>query len=348
MRSKTFHENYREELKLFQTIWIKFWMGLFFITLVLLPFFGDPYIIYLINLSGISVIAAMGLNLLIGFTGQISLGHAGFFAIGAYTAAFFATTFKVPFLPAMLLAGILAAIAGAIVGIPCLRLRGLYLAMATMSFGVVIEYIVINWESVTRGVRGISIPKPTILGMAFDNDRKFYFLILFIVILMVIIAKNIVRTKVGRAFVAIRDRDIAAEVIGVDLTKYKVLSFVISSFYGGVAGCLYSYYVSYVHPEHFNLLLSIEYIAMIIVGGLGTILGSILGAIFITIVPDLLKIFAVWLGKMIPGFAGKYDENWNLAMFGILIILFLIFEPGGFNAIWRRIKVSFKNWPFTY
>ena len=156
------------------------------------------------------------------------------------------------------------------------------------------------------------------------------------------------RTRVGRAFVAIRDRDVAAEVMGVNLTQYKVTAFAISSFYGGIAGGLYSYYTGFLHPENFNLLLSIEYIAMIIIGGMGSVLGSIFGGIFLTIVPDVIKAFADFLGENLGVLKGKYDEEWNIAAFGLLIIVFLIVEPTGLNGIWGRIKTCFKNWPYTY
>jgi branched-chain amino acid transport system permease protein len=168
------------------------------------------------------------------------------------------------------------------------------------------------------------------------------------VALLTLAAKNIARTRVGRAFVAIRDRDVAAEVIGVNLTKYKVMAFAISAFYGGVAGGLYSYITGYLHPENFTLLLSIEYIAMIIIGGLGSILGSIFGAVFLTVIPDVIKSVAEFLGQRIVFLQGRYDEEWNIAAFGLLIMVFLIVEPTGLNGIWSRIKTSFKNWPFTY
>jgi branched-chain amino acid transport system permease protein len=327
---------------------VKFWLAAFVIALLTLPMWGDPYVVYMINISGIAIVAALGLNILTGLTGQISLGHAAFVALGAYTSAILATRLGLPFWLTIPAAGLVAALFGILLGFPCLRLKGLYLAMATMSFGVVVEYLVTHLEFLTMGVRGISVPAPTIFGYALSDPGKLFYLIVLVVGLLTLAAKNLVRTRIGRAFVAIRDRDVAAEVIGVNLTKYKVMAFAISSFYGGVAGALYAYSTSYLHPENFTLLLSIEYIAMIIVGGLGSMLGSILGAVFLTVVPDIIKGIADLLGQLIPSHHARYDEEWNIAAFGLLIMLFLIVEPTGLNGIWVRIKTSFKNWPFTY
>jgi branched-chain amino acid transport system permease protein len=348
MRSKTFRESYREDIKLFHTLWIKGWITALMLFLLSFPLWADPYLIFLANLAGIAVIAAMGLNILTGFTGQISLGHSGFVALGAYTSALLATKTGCPFWLSIPAGGLVASFFGILLGFPCLRLKGLYLAMATMSFGVVIEYVVTHWESLTMGVRGISMPRASLLGISLGNDERFFYVILTFVVILTLAAKNLVRTRVGRAFVAIRDRDIAADVMGVDLTQYKVTSFAISAFYGGIAGGLYSYYMGYLHPENFTILLSIEYIAMIIVGGMGSILGAIFGGIFLTMIPDFMKAFAEYLGKYFVFLQGRYDAEWNIAAFGLLIIIFLIVEPTGLNGIWGRVKRCFKNWPYTY
>jgi len=348
IRSKTFRETYYEDIKLLQTLWIKIWIGLFILGLVAAPFATDPYVIYLINLSCVATVAALGLNLLTGFTGQISLGHAAFFAIGAYSTAIIASELRMPYWVCLPASGFIAAFTGLLVGIPCLRLKGLYLAMATMSFGVVVEYVVITWDSVTKGVRGIGIPTPEVFGYPLDSNEKLYYFLLAVTALAVVAATNLVRTRIGRAFIAIRDRDIAAEVMGVNLTKYKVMAFGIGSFYAGVAGGLYAYLMHYIHPEHFTFLLSVQYLAIIIVGGLGSVLGSVLGAVFITIIPEFIKGLADLLTLAIPALRDKYDDGWNIAAFGLLIMLFLIFEPKGLFGIWIRIKTCFKNWPYTY
>jgi branched-chain amino acid transport system permease protein len=323
-------------------------MGLFIVCLITLPIWGNPFIVYLIILSCIATIAALGLNILTGLTGQISLGHAAFFAIGAYCTAILSHRFNMPFWICLPASAFLPALIGLLLGLPCLRLKGLYLAMATMSFGVVVEYVVITWDKVTHGVRGISVPTLSLFGYPLDSNDKIYYFVIIVAVLMVIGGTNLVRTRVGRAFVAIRDKDVAAEAIGIDLTKYKVMAFTISSLYAGLAGGLYAYVMNYIHPEHFTFLLSIRYLAMIIVGGLGTILGSIIGAVFIVITPEIIESLAKALTLIIPGLADKYNEEWNVAAFGLLIILFLMFEPTGLFGIWGRIKTCFKNWPFTY
>ena len=348
IRSKTFRESYYEDIKLFKTIWIKIWIGLFIVSLITLPIWGDPFLVYLIILSLIATIAALGLNILTGLTGQISLGHAAFFAIGAYCTAIISNRFNMPFWICLPASASLSAFIGLLLGIPCLRLKGLYLAIATMSFGVVVEYVVITWDKVTHGVRGISVPTLSLFGYILDSNNKLYYFLLTVTLLMIIGSTNLVRTRVGRAFVAIRDRDVAAEAIGIDLTKDKVMAFTISSLYAGLAGGLYAYVMNYIHPEHFTFLLSIQYLAMIIIGGLGTISGSIIGAVFIVITPEIIKSLAQALALLIPGLADKYNEEWNVAAFGLLIILFLMFEPKGLFGIWSRIKTCFKNWPFTY
>ena len=348
IRSKTFCESYHDDIKLLDTIWSKCWMGLFILGLLILPYITDTYIVYMVNLSSIAVVAAVGLNILTGFTGQISLGHSAFLAIGAYTAALLGEGLGMPFWITLPAGGVVSATVGILLGIPCLRLKGLYLAMATMSFGIMVEYVLITWKGLTGGERGMYMPEVNMLGHALDTDENMYYFLLCITALMIIAAKNIIRTRVGRAFIAVRDRDIAAEVMGVNLTGYKVMAFALSSFYAGVAGGMYAYVMGHIHPEHFTLLSSVEYLAMIIIGGLGSILGSIFGAVFIVAVPEGIKLLAQGVESLIPAMQGRYDEEWNIAVFGLLIMLFLIFEPGGLNAIWQRIKVGFKNWPFTY
>lgn len=348
IRSKTYFESYYEDIKLFKTLWIKIWLVVFAAGLLTLPLYGGAYLVYLINLSCLAVIGGLGLNLLTGYTGQISLGHAAFLAVGAYTTALLGGDLSWPFFLTLPAAGAVAALFGVAIGIPCLRLKGLYLAMATMSFGVVIEFLVITWESLTGGVRGHYVPLVSLFGYELDVDEKMYYFLVAITAMMVLAAKNLTRTRVGRAWVAVRDRDVAAEALGVNLTLYKVIAFAVSAFYAGVAGGLYAYVMGYINPEHFTMMLSIEYLTMIIVGGLGSILGSILGAVFIVLTPEMIKLTAQKLEAIIPALEGRYDQEWNIAAFGLLIMLFLIFEPGGLNAIWGKIKTSFKNWPFTY
>lgn len=347
VRSKTFRESYHEDIKLLGTLWSKVWMGVFAVALLLLPLVGDDYVIYLVNQSCVAAVAAIGLNILTGYSGQISLAHAAFIAIGAYTATILGRL-GLPFILTLPAGGLTAALAGVLLGVPCLRLKGLYLAVATMAFGQVMEHVLISWEAVTGGHRGLRMPEVSIFGYVLDSDVKMFYFLLAISTVMIVAAKNIVRTRVGRAFIAVRDRDVAAEVVGVNLTLYKVLAFALSSFYAGVAGGLYAYVMGHIQAEHFTLLKSVEYLAMVIVGGLGSILGAIFGAVFIELVPEIIKSVADIVARLIPAMSGQYNQEWNIAVFGLLIMLFLIFEPGGLNAMWQRLKIGFKNWPFTY
>ncbi|MGD9139102.1 MAG: branched-chain amino acid ABC transporter permease [Desulfobacterales bacterium] len=347
MRCGDFKESYIKDEEIFQSFFVKFWLGLFLIFLILIPFVADAYILYVANLIGFAIIGAVGLNILTGFTGQISLGHAAFMGVGGYTAAVLMTRLNFSFWLALPCAGLVAALAGLVIGIPSLRVKGLYLCMATLAAQFILEFIFIHWEFMTKGIRGINVPSPALGNFLLDTEKRFYFLTLMMVILAVGFARNLVRSRVGRAFVAIRDRDLAAEIMGISLFRYKLTAFAISSFYAGVAGALWVSFMRIVTPDHFPFHLSIQYLAMVIVGGLGSILGSIFGAIFMILTPELLNALSSALSKMIPD-VGQLFIPMKEVVFGALIVLFLIFEPLGLAEIWRRIKAFFQLWPFSY
>ncbi len=346
MRSGDFKDTYKKDEAIFQSVFVKVWLSLFMVFLLVYPFFAGEYVLYMANLIGIAIIGAHGLNLLTGFTGQISLGHAAFVGVGAYTSAILITRVGISFWWSIPMAGVMSAIVGVIIGIPSLRIKGLYLAIATIAAQFIFEYVFMNWEFMTHGIRGINVPDPEMFGFQFDTERKFYFITLFFVVIGTLYARNLIRTKTGRAFIAIRDRDLAAELIGINLFRYKLTSFAISSFYAGVAGSLWVSFMNIVTPEHFPLSLSIEYLAMVIVGGLGSVLGSIYGAIFMVLVPEILK-FGTDAIKNIPAFQHIFAPLREV-VFGALIVFFLIFEPRGLAEIWRRVKNFFILWPFAY
>ncbi|MGD8294576.1 MAG: branched-chain amino acid ABC transporter permease [Desulfobacterales bacterium] len=347
MRCGDFKESYIKDEEIFQSFFVKFWLGLFLIFLILIPFVADAYILYVANLIGFAIIGAVGLNILTGFTGQISLGHAAFMGVGGYTAAVLMTRLNFSFWLALPCAGLVAALAGLVIGIPSLRVKGLYLCMATLAAQFILEFIFIHWEFMTKGIRGINVPSPALGNFLLDTEKRFYFLTLMMVILAVGFARNLVRSRVGRAFVAIRDRDLAAEIMGISLFRYKLTAFAISSFYAGIAGALWVSFMRIVTPDHFPFHLSIQYLAMVIVGGLGSVLGSIFGAIFMILTPELLNALSSALSKMIPD-VGQLFIPMKEVVFGALIVLFLIFEPLGLAEIWRRIKAFFQLWPFSY
>ena len=347
MRCGDFKESYIKDEEIFQSIFVKFWLGLFILFLLFLPLVADAYVLYVANLIGFAIVGAVGLNILTGFTGQISLGHAAFVGVGGYTAAILMTKFNFSFWLALPCAGFVAAGAGLVIGIPSLRVKGLYLCMATLAAQFIFEFIFIHWESMTHGIRGINVPAPALGNFALDTEKRFYYLTLVVVVLAVVYARNLVRSRVGRAFVAIRDRDLAAEIMGISLFRYKLTAFAISSFYAGIAGALWVSFMRIVTPEHFPFHLSIQYLAMVIVGGMGSVLGSIFGAIFMVLTPEVLNVLSAALSKMIPAM-GQLFIPMKEVVFGAFIVLFLIFEPRGLAEIWRRIKAFFLLWPFSY
>ncbi len=269
-----------------------------------------------------------------------------FIAVGAYTAATL-TALGLPVVVTIPGAGLASAAAGMVFGIPSLRLKGLYLAMATLAAHFIIEFVVIRWRSVTGGTSGIVVDTPALFGFAFGSAAKIFYLIFVLVIAAVLFARNLFRTRIGRALVAVRDKDISAEVMGIPLFRYKLLAFGVSSFYAGVAGALLAYQAGIITPENFPITVAIDYLAMIIIGGLGSVLGAVLGAIFMTLVPDLLRLAATALSGTYPALIGLI-VTFREAVFGLLIILFLIFEPDGMAARWRTIKAYWKLWPFSY
>jgi len=309
------------------------------------PFTMPNYVLYLINLSAIATIGAIGLNILTGYTGLIAIGHGAFLGVGAYTAAILYTKAGVPFWLTLPAAGLMTAFVGVFFGTPSLRLRGFYLAMATLAAQVLLEYLFKNWESLTNGVSGIPISPPSFLGMTLQGDRKFYFLTVGLAILGLLISRNLFRTDTGRAFIGIRDRDIAANIVGINIFKYKLISFAISSFYAGIAGALLGYYMTIINAEGYGLSVSIDYVAMIIIGGLGTIWGAALGAGFVVLFPEMVDHGIQILARYVPL---EYTfAAFRQLIFGLLIIFFLLFEPRGLSAILGRmlqkIKPKLKN-----
>jgi branched-chain amino acid transport system permease protein len=334
-------------MTIFESGTARIMLGFFFCLLFTLPLYLPGYLLDIVNRIGIAVIGAIGLNILTGFTGQISLGNAAFMAIGAFSCGYLGTKFGLPFYLCVPLAGSITAFFGMFVGIPSLRIKGLYLAMATLAAHFIVEFLVVKWESVTGGVAGLTIPAPKMGSFIIDTDRRLFFLIFIVAVIAVLFAKNLFRTKVGKAFVAIRDQAISAEVMGVNLLKYKLLSFGISSFYVGVAGALVAYQAKIISPETFPVSVAIDYLGMIIIGGLGSILGSIYGAIFITLLPELLRMGTSALSASFPELVNNLAAMKEL-VFGLLVVIFLIFEPNGMAARWHSIKNYWKLYPFSH
>lgn len=343
MRIGTLKESYVADAALFDSRTQKVWLCLAAALLMLFPFLATEYWLYMACLVAINVASATGLNILTGYTGLVSLGQAAFMGLGAYTVAVLETHWSTPFLLNLLASGLVAMVGGIVVGIPSLRVKGLYLAIATIAASFIAHFLFSNMK-LTGGTTGLSINPASLFGMPLDTSFRLYWLIVPFTILMLLGAANLFRTRIGRAFIAIRDRDISAEVLGIPLLRYKLLSFGLSSFYAGVAGGMWAYFFRVVTPESFPLLMSIFFLAAIIVGGMGSILGGILGAVFMTMVPEILKL----LVSVLPGGTelAVFLSPVRTVIFGLLIIGFLVFEPHGLAEIWRRIRRYFHLWPF--
>lgn len=346
-------KEYYEDIQPFKDKARLLWFGVLVVFLSLYPLLVKNYYVYLANLIAIHILVAVGLNLLVGYTGQISLGHAGFFAIGAYTAVLFMKDLQVPFILALLSAGVISAAFGFILGLPALRLKGPYLAIATLGFGMAIIQIIGHWEGLFGGHMGILTPEITLFSLALDSDIRLYYLVITITVILTLGARNLVNTRVGRAFIAIRDSDVAAEAIGVNLTSYKTLSFAVSAFYTGVAGGLYAIVLGFINPGSFNLILSIFFLGMIVVGGLGSIPGSVLGAILLTLLQ--LKLNNITeiptIGPFLNGISKRWFsvsgvQNISSIIIGLIMITIIIFEPLGLYGLWNRLKRYWKSWPF--
>lgn len=324
-------------------------LAAFFIVIV--PLTWGDYLVSVVNLSLIAIVGSLGLNILVGYTGQISIGAGAFMSVGAYTAANLIVHLDAPFWIALPAGGLMAALIGTLVGIPSLRIRGIYLAIATLAAQLIIEWTINHVQWISGGVQAsIPVPRPSIFGIKLVSERQIYCFLMFFVVLAIVATLNLVRSRIGRAFIAIRDQDIAAEIIGINIFKYKLYAFAISSFFAGATGVLESYYLGIANYEQFQLDVSIDYLAMVIIGGLGSVLGSVFGAIFVTLLPIASRWFLEGFGDVLFPGADLLNviPNLRLVIFGGLIIFFLVVEPEGLNRLWRNIRNYFRVWPFSY
>ena len=311
------------------------------------PLYSSNYLLSVFNLIGITVIAAIGLNILLGYCGQLSIGHAGFIAVGAYTAAVLTNRLELPFLVGLIAAGLMAGFVGLIFGIPSLKVKGFYLGIATIAAQFIIIWV-INHLEITGGFTGIAVPYASIGGFVFKSEASQFYLIMVIVIMCTFFAKNLARTRIGRAFVAIRDNDLAAEVMGVNLFYYKLLAFFIGCFLAGIAGSLLAHWIGFMNAEQFSIGESILYIGMVIIGGLGTALGPILGVIFIRLLQQGMIFIAPTIEAAIPALPAGFATGIAPMLFGVIIVLFLIYQPRGLAHRWMLFKSAYRLWPFSY
>ena len=333
-----FKTSYEQDIRLVKHGGQAFWYGLLGLALAAAPMLPEYYLSQLTFVC-IYALVGVGLMLLTGYTGQISLGHAAFLAVGAYTEAVL-QAMGVPFGLSLVAAGVFAGLAGIVIGLPALRLTGIYLAIATIAFGFIVQELLSRWESVTRGNSGITVKQIAVGAFAFDEEWKLYYLALALLILVTLGIVNLLRAPTGRAFVAIRDSEISASCMGVNLAKYKTMSFAISAALTGIAGGLYAHKIAFISPEQFTLFQSIELITIVILGGIGFLHGAVLGAAFVIVLPQLISIAKGWLPE------GVAPTGLQAIVFGLLLILFIIFEPLGLYGRWLKIRTWFELFPF--
>ncbi len=320
----------------------------FLVALLGLPFVADAHIVGIVDIIGISVISVQGLNLLVGYTGQISLGQAAFMSVGAYVSAVLVKA-GVPFWFSFPLAGLIAGMVGLLFGLPSLRIKGFYLAMATLAAQFIIPWFFRNVRTdIFGGMPGLVVPPPRLGDIVFNSQQTMYFIIIGTAVVCTIVAKNIARTRLGRALIAIRDNDLAAEVLGINAFAYKLRAFFISALYAGLAGALWAHYARAINPEQFSLVDSVWYLGMIIVGGMGSVLGPILGAAFVRLLHEFTIQLSPALSSLFPQFEAAMLAALGPMVFGLALMLFLIFEPRGLAHRWELLKAAWRLRPFAH
>lgn len=324
-----------------------------FIAITLIAFVAIPLISSDYWLSSIMIpfycfsLAALGLNILAGYAGQVSIGHAAFMAVGSYASMILYSRYHIPLIPSIFGGGIVAAAVGVVFGMPSLRIKGFYLAISTLAAQFIIQWVLTHWQWVSGGVFGtIDAPPLQMFGSELDTPREKYFLVLCFTVPLVVFAKNLVRGRLGRNWMAIRDMDVAAEIIGVSLFSNKLKAFAVSSFYAGIAGSLITLaYYGAANVEEFHVMVSFQLLGMIIIGGLGSVLGSFLGAAFMVLLPIFINHM---LGSFMDVVPTDVLSNIESIIFGALVVGFLIVEPYGMARLWLTIKEKLRLWPFPY
>ena len=333
-----FKTDYGQDIRLVRHGGQAFWYGLLGLALALAPLLPEYYLSQLTFVCIYALVGA-GLMLLTGYTGQISLGHAAFLAVGAYTEAVLQAK-GVPFGVSLAAAAALAGLAGVVIGLPALRLTGIYLAIATIAFGFIVQEIVTRWESITRGNSGITLNSISVAGFSFDAEWKLYYLALGLLVLVMLGILNLLRAPTGRALVAIRDSEISAQSMGIQLARYKTVAFALSAAITGLAGALYAHKLVFISPEQFSILLSIELAMMIFIGGIGSLHGAVYGAVFLIALPQFIAVAKDYL----PAALG-HQTGLEPAVFGLIMVLVILFEPLGIYGRWLKVRHYLQSFP---
>jgi len=356
-----FKTSYNQDIRVFRDRVDAFWYGLLAVAVLVLPLLLDDYSVGEISWVFIYGVCGVSLMVLVGYTGLVSLGHAAFLGIGAYAHAFF-ITHGVPWIGAVILAVAITTACGLIVGLPALRMTGIYLAIATLAFSVIIQEVFSRWESVTHGFAGMKVDAPVIFGFAFNDGRSFYFLCLFFLVIVLWLTRNLLRAPTGRAWIAIRDSEIAAQSMGVNIAIYKSMAFAYSAAVMGLAGALFAHKIGYLAPDIFTILLSIQFLLLVIVGGLGSLHGAVFGAIFVALLPPLIAILRDGIpdsmnqlardtGLSVLGMLGNAIGDFlkkpgvEAGIFGLILVMVILLEPLGMYGRWLKIKLFFSTFP---
>lgn len=341
------YTSYRQALAVFDTAFKKQALSALVIAVALFPLMGSNFQVHLVNMCFVAVLGALSQNLLIGYAGQVSLGFAGLFGAGGFSAALMVKELSFSaFVPVVAASSAVGAVLGMLVGLPSLRVKGLYLAVSTLALHAVIIYGISEYQHRLGGLAGIVMPKPSFGPMIIDSDREWYYLLGVLAALATLACINLSRSRVGRAWQAIRDRDVVAAACGIPLLRYKLLAFVVSSALAAMAGAVDAYHAGFVSVEKYSFLLTVQYLAMIVVGGLGSILGSLLGAFVITLLPFGID-FIVNVFPTPERLVINILQLQRIA-FGVVIVAMFLLEPRGLVAMWQRVKAFFQLWPFKF
>lgn len=334
-----YHTRYRDSLALFKrpADWISY--GLLIALLLVMPAFLSPFFLGELAYVFILCVASLGLMFLTGYTGQVSLGHAAFLAIGAYVQAWMLAR-GLPWPVALALAGLLTGGVGVLIGIPAIRVSGLYLAMVTLAFSIIVEHVIGQWSSVTGGFTGMPVEDPRLLGIPLSGPKAFYYTCLAVLVLVLLGLLNLLRSATGRAMVGVRDSEAAAYALGIHVQAHKVAAFGISAGVCGLAGAMLAHHLKYLTPDGFTLLLSLELVLMVVIGGLGSLRGAILGAVLISMLPTAISRIKPLLP---PGLAKQFGLE--IFVFGLVLAVFVLFEPGGLNARWLKLRALLETFP---
>jgi len=356
-----FKTSYNQDIQLFRDKVDAGWYGLLAVAVLILPALMSDYYVGEATWVFIYAICGVSLMVLVGYTGLVSLGHAAFLGIGAYAHAYFLKQ-GIPWIPSVALAVLITTASGLIVGLPALRMTGIYLAIATLAFSVIIQEVFSRWESVTHGFAGMPVDKPIIFGVPFQEEGPFYYLCLFFLVVVLWLTRNLLRSPTGRAWIAIRDSEIAAQSMGVNLAIYKSIAFAYSAALMGLAGALFAHKIAYLAPDIFTILLSIQFLLLVIVGGLGSLHGAVFGAIFVALLPPLIAILrdsipatmndaAAAMNIKVLALIGDGVGNFlkkpgvEAGIFGLILVLVILLEPLGMYGRWMKIRVFFSTFP---